>query len=138
MALSDIYRRQHDELLTMAGSLSESLNPESLKKDPKNTLMILAQFSAKLNVHLAMEDKALYPKLIASNNEQCQKTARQFQDEMGGIKAVFEAYTAKWSNSNAISSDTDAFIQESKDLIQALAGRIEKENTTLYTLADTL
>lgn len=138
MALTDIYRRHHEELLALAGKLASCLVPDSLKSNPKDVLSLLAQFAAKLNVHLSMEDKALYPKLLNSSDEKCKTTAKEFLNEMGGIKKVFETYSAKWSNSDAISSEADLFIQESKDLIATLASRIEKENRVLYPMADNL
>lgn len=138
MALTDIYRRHHVEIFAMADKLTSSLDPDLLKSNPRDVLSQLAQFAARINVHLSMEDKALYPKLLGSSDEECKSRAKEFQNEMGGIKEEFETYTSKWSNSDAISSETDLFIQETKDLFKVIVSRMEKENLILYPLADSL
>lgn len=138
MALTDIYRKQHDELLNMAGTLAGKLNASGLREKPEEAVSLLAQFAAKLNVHLSMEDRALYPKLKDASDPNCAKTAKEFQEEMGGIKKFFEDYAGKWSNSAEIRTNPDDFITQTQGLISALGQRIDKENTVLYPLADAL
>lgn len=138
MAMTDSYRKQHTELLELAVKLSGKLSKEEIQKGPEEILGILSQFASKLNMHLTMEDKALYPKLMASSNPKISQTAKEFMTEMGGIKQVVEKYIASWSLAKNISADPQKFIDESKGIITALKTRIEKENNNLYPLADSL
>lgn len=138
MALTDSYRKQHVELLEIATSLSTKLNRTDLEKDANSVIKMLSQFASKLNIHLSMEDKALYPKLLNSNNKDAAKIAKDFQTEMGGIKQVFEKYTNIWSTEKSIISNADQFIADTKGLLTALKARIDKENSILYPTADKL
>ena len=68
MAMTDSYRKQHVELLDLAVKLSGKLSKDVILKETNEIVSVLSQFASKLNMHLTMEDKALYPKLITSGN----------------------------------------------------------------------
>ena len=138
MAMTDAYRKQHNELLDLAGKLSGKLVKEEVIKSADEIINVLSQFASKLNMHLTMEDKALYPKLMTSTNPKTAQTAREYMTEMGGIKQVVEKYISSWSLSKNIISEPQKFIDESKGIVSALKARIDKENNILYPLADSL
>jgi hemerythrin-like domain-containing protein len=138
MAITDIYRKHHDELLSLANDLNLKLNERDVKEKTSEILDLLSKFAAKLNMHLTMEDKALYPKLVTSKDPKTSQTAREFLIEMGGIKIVVEKYIHNWSLSKNIIASPEIFIKESKLILNALHTRIDKENNILYPLADSL
>ena len=138
MFKTDIYRKQHDELLAVAGKIAPLLNSNDTTTKTNELLENLGELAAKLNTHLTMEDKALYPKLLSSNSEETIKTTNDFIEEMGGIKKVFEGYVSEWANPTAIKTRSDEFITATQGLFAALTQRIDKENTVLYPLADNL
>ncbi|HMV45535.1 MAG TPA: hemerythrin domain-containing protein [Leptospiraceae bacterium] len=138
MAMTDSYRKQHTELLEMATQLSTKLSVDIITKEANQIVTILSQFGSKLNMHLTMEDKALYPKLINSGNAKTAQIANEYITEMGGIKQVVEKYLTSWSLAKNLIAQPQKFIDESKGIITALKGRINKENNTLYPLADAL
>ena len=138
MAITDTYRKHHDELLFLAKELSQKLNENEVKEKASEILDLLSKFAAKLNMHLTMEDKALYPKLITSKDLKTSQIAREFLTEMGGIKVVVEKYIHNWSLAKNIIASPEIFIKESKLIIGALQTRIDKENNILYPLADSL
>lgn len=96
----------------------------------------LSKLAGKVNVHLAMEDRALYPRLKAHPDKTLRQTAEAFDSEMSQISAVFSAYDRKWSE-GAIRADAAGFVRETKDIFAALGKRIERENTILYPMVDT-
>lgn len=138
MALTDSYRKQHNELLDLATKLSARLSKDEVVKSGEEIVNMLSQFASKLNMHLTMEDKALYPRLIGSNNPKAALIAKEYMTEMGGIKQVVEKYIHSWSLAKNIAADPQKFIDESKGIISALKVRIDKENNNLYPLADAL
>lgn len=138
MAMTDSYRKQHIELLDLAVKLSGKLSKDVVIKEAGDIVSVLSQFASKLNMHLTMEDKALYPKLISSGNAKTSQIAKDYMTEMGGIKQVVEKYIHSWSLAKNIAADPEKFIQESKGIFSALKGRIDKENNVLYPLADAL
>lgn len=139
MAVTDAYRRQHDELVEVVVQISGKLEEFSLANGGAGPVAeLLKSLAGKLIVHLASEDHALYPKMIASADGDISAAAKKFQSEMGGLKSAFEGYYAKWANSKSIADNPAAFIEQTKGVFDALGQRVEKENTILYPLADRL
>jgi len=136
MAKSDRFIQQHDELLVLANELAATLNADQLSASAGNARSILNRLAGKLLIHLGAEDEHLYPHLLASNDEETKRIAKQFVDEMGGISQAFIAYNDKWKTAASIQADAAGFINETKAIYAALAERIEKENTILYPLID--
>ena len=139
MSATAIYRKQHAELVELiqaiAGNLDESALANGAAADASEMLTKLA---GKLLVHLAAEDYGLYPKMIESGNGEAVSTAKQYQDEMGGLKEAFTGYYAKWNGAEKIRADAAGFIAETQGVFKALGERVQKENTVLYPLADRL
>ncbi len=136
MAYTQKFRDQHDDLLERAGEIGKYLNEEALGKDASLMRDMLSGMLGKLKIHLAVEDKALYPQLKDCGNHEVAAIAMQYQNEMGGIGEFVANYSRNWPSALAISDDPKAFIDETNKLISALAGRIKKENDYLYKLAD--
>lgn len=131
MGFTDKFRQQHREVLDMVSELNQKLKEKADAQDLRTALSALA---GKLNFHLAMEDKALYPRLMKSDGA-AQGIAKKFMEEMGGLADNFEAYNKKWQVS-AIRNDPAAFASETHKVFAALGKRIARENAELYPLAD--
>jgi len=132
MAYTDNFRTQHDDILRVAGEITDKL-----KKEPDAAVLrkLLSTLAGKVNFHLAMEDKALYPRLMETKDAGTKTLATRFMTEMGSLGGVFTAYNSKWQIS-AIRSDPAGFSKETQAVFSALAKRIARENAELYPLAD--
>jgi hemerythrin-like domain-containing protein len=138
MSRTEKYRKQHQELLGIASQIDKQLRAEQLSKDASSVRGLLSTLFGKLKLHLALEDKALYPELIKDSDATTVATARKFAAEMGSISAVVNGYALKWKSTSAIENAPDGFITETKGLFEALANRIKREDNELYALADKL
>lgn len=133
MGFTDNFRSQHDEILALAGEIGEML--KAGEPDTAAMRKQLSLLAGKVNFHLAMEDKALYPRLLQRRGTQAEAVAGRFMSEMGGLAEVFAGYNAKWQLS-AIRADLPGFGNETRKVFGALAHRIARETTQLYPLAD--
>lgn len=136
MGLTTNLQEQHKRLLEMATEISNMIKNEELSKDANVLTKKLATFSGKIGVHLAIEDKALYPRLLKNSNEDIRRLTQKYIDEMGNIKAKVGNYIQKWRSPVSIQDNPPEFIKESEGIFKALAHRIERENTELYPLVD--
>jgi iron-sulfur cluster repair protein YtfE (RIC family) len=127
------FREQHAEILVIAKKVDAAM--AKLPDAAAQVRTELTALAAKVNVHLAMEDEALYPRLLAHTDPKVRNLAKKFTDEMSGIKAAFHKYIATWTE-QAIRGDAKSFVAASKSLFAALAQRIQRENTELYPLLD--
>ena len=132
------YSNQHEEILNLATDLAKHLNIDSLKQDANPARKVLSGLAGRLKVHLAMEDKSLYPQFMKSGDENTQRTAEEFQSEMGGLAQAFNSYVSAWPSSLAIQENSGPFIEQTKQIYEVLSKRIEREESTLYPLAEAL
>ena len=132
MSFTDKFRTQHNEILQIAKEMTAELKGEA---DPAILRKLLSNLAGKLNFHLAMEDQALYPRLMDRKDSDTRQLAKKFMDEMGGLGKVFTTYNDKWQVS-AIRKDPAGFLSETQTVFAALTKRIARENTELYPLAD--
>lgn len=132
MGFTDKFRTQHNDILEVAGQITAELNSTG---DAAALRSLLSNLAGKLNFHLAMEDKALYPRLLDRHDSQVSALATKFMDEMGGLGQAFTAYNSKWQAS-AIRSEPAQFTKETQQVFAALTQRIVRENRELYPLAD--
>jgi DUF438 domain-containing protein len=137
MARTDNFRKQHDDILKIAGELGKQLVADRLQQDAGLTVSLLARLASKLKDHLDLQHKQLYPELIEKGNEQVRNTARQFDQEMGTFATTFyQAYMKKWCHKAVIEQAPEAFIDATQTLFDALTTRINRENKILYPLLD--
>ncbi len=129
------FKRQHVALLEKAGVVSKDLTIANVLSNAHDARLRFSELLGMLKVHLAMEDKTLYPRLIASKDPKIAATANQFQKEMGGLAKVVIAYHHKWLVS-AINKDPTGYIAETKHVITQLKARIQREESRLFPLVD--
>jgi hemerythrin-like domain-containing protein len=132
-------RRQHDAALTAVAEMQvhlDRLRDDTDRMTAYAFTMALAKLAGVLRIHLAQEDKVLYPQLMASTIPAVAEMAERFVAEMGQIGAVFMAYATKWRTVEAVLADTAQLRAETAALFAALGDRIHRENTILYPLAD--
>jgi len=127
---------QHGEILEMISEVLAQLPADRLPTYIANIRSSLAILAGKVSVHLAVEDKVLYPHLLQSANHEIKNLARSFVAEMGGIAQQFAEYRRKWADLPDIHAQAEDFIQETRTLMTALAWRIEREDERLYPLLE--
>ena len=138
MSQTKTFREQHDELLKVAMEIASLLDVDELKKDANKVRTLLSRLLGILSIHLSMEDKSLYPRLLAHSDPSIKAMTQRFIDEMGGIAKVLEDYKSKWMTVAKIQANPADFVKETHGIIDALALRIAKENDELYAAPDQL
>lgn len=138
MARTDSFKTQHREMQEIVTQITARLNPSILPDHADEVRKLLSTLSGKLSVHLAMEDKSLYPTMLNSGNEEAKQTAENFMTEMGSLAATFKEYVQKWPSAATIKENTAEFCTQTKAIFAALSARIDREEHSLYPLADKL
>lgn len=138
MLKTQSYRDQHDQLLSLAGELGKLLGQPDAAFSAADARHLLSEIAGRLTVHLAMEDKHLYPNLLAHTDQQVRDKAQSFVDEMGGIATVFKGYLGSWPSAEAIARNPVEFRSTTQGILQALGSRIQRENGELYPLMDAM
>lgn len=86
-----------------------------------------------LMVHLAKEDRHLYPQLQRCAEDRVRALATRFATEMGNLADVYLAYTNEWT-AQKIAGDQRGFSTATLRVMRALRQRILREERDLYPM----
>jgi hypothetical protein len=131
-------RTQHLEMVGIVGVIQKKLAPTINADTAKSIRADFNKLAGILLIHLAMEDKVMYPKLLKNVDQKVSGLAKKFFAEMEGIKVVFDGYKNKWLVSGAIEAQTANFLKDTDGLFKALGSRISKEDKDLYPIVEQL
>jgi hypothetical protein len=132
------FRRQHDELMQLGTSILTMLAQEGVAQRASEIRRLVARFAGKLNVHARMEGEALYPRLLAHDDDAVRRLATSMVDELGGIYDSFGSYAKRWPDADAIENDAMGFVRHTREVMAILAKRMMRETHDLYPLVDAL
>lgn len=96
----------------------------------------LARLSAILRTNFAVEEQALYPPMLASDDREAAILARLFQSELGRLRVRFDRFVDRWSSSSSLSEAPNQFEFEAGMMFAAIRDRIHRVNRDLYPIAD--
>ena len=127
------YREQHSEILGMVDDLRPLLNEESLKirTVAKTAHNLLCEIAAKLNAHLVVEDKELYPSLLTHADESVRNTAWGFISGQHSIRQLVDRYNKTWLK-DCNFEFTEEFLKDTRELLELLAIRVDREERVLF------
>lgn len=86
------FRADH---VSMLGSVNElrRLVHAGIADNAAAIASMVISISATIKLHLAAEDRVLYPSLKSSNNTQAIQIAEKYQTEMGTIAAAYREFS---------------------------------------------
>ncbi len=133
------FRDQHDKILEITRKIARFLiDNEELSANSNHVNKLLADLSRNLQIHLTLEDTALYPIICITDDAEMRELAEKYKTEMGDIKKLCVEYFEKWQSSFKIKSNPMGFIKETNTLFNLLNKRIDLENNELYKRIDEL
>lgn len=128
------YQKQHMEILDEIQILRK-LIADGLDTKAEEVCEALIRMNFKVKVHLASEDKFVYPRLLKSADPNTSSQAASFQSEMGDIAKVYNRFSRKWYKAEHIAADPALFQDQANSIFTALHNRIRQEEKNLYPLA---
>jgi hypothetical protein len=124
-------KAQHSAVLRLVGTIDDALK----QGDAQAVSTQLRQLQTALTAHLALEDRELYPGLIALGVElkdhNLESSARVFQ---GNMERVTEALVSFLSRHEKPATDLAAFERDWRTIVGVLGARVRSEETSLYPL----
>lgn len=136
MSKTASYRQHHEELRAIAARIDRVLDRDGLTATADEAAAVVRELFGKFSVHLAIEDKSLYPRAKAAGDARLHAVASRFESEMGDLGQRFDAYRQSWPGPLAIGRDPARFAQETRAVLTALRERVAREETELYDLID--
>ena len=128
------FRRQHRELQKLAALLlKEAHRPGS---DATTIQRALRRFVGKLRIHATMETGALYPALLASDDDAVRERAERLHRELDPLYSLVDGLLEVWGTAEKIDARRIRFRIELTRVIAKLGWRMMRENRELYPMAD--
>mgnify|MGYP002404022353 CR=1 FL=1 len=88
--------------------------------------------SSLIKVHLAIEDKLLYPALRDSRNPALANMGQDYQQEMKSIAAAYESFSRRWNTAHNVAADPEGFRRDANTVLKTLHERVRREDKQLY------
>jgi len=129
---TELYRKQHGEILRHLDALDKlaAAAPE------QEVCLELSRLGGVVKLHLTLEDKNLYPRMLEHGDPAVRSTAVEFQRTMSDLAPVYVAFHEKWIRPGAVDAGRSQCAAEFRTVRDALRSRIDKENRGLYDVID--
>lgn len=133
----DKFKQQHVDILQGIASLRRMAHAGVARNAAEIARGIVAM-SATIKLHLAVEDRAMYPALARSADADLARTGRAFQEEMDAIAQSYEAFARRWNNARSLERDEDGFRADANSVLRRVHERMQRENRDLYPRIEAL
>ncbi len=135
-SLTARFERQHVELGRLAKRLVAELDTRGLSLDASSARRSLASFSGTLRVHSAMEQEALYPRLLGSSEPQVALKAKALLADLGTVYDAFFNYLKAFPDAASSQADPAEFSRRTFQTLHRLRMRMKREDEELYPLVN--
>lgn len=128
------YLEQHDNIAIEIDFINSNITSEITDELAGELAKHINLLAGKLNIHLSMEDKYLYPSL--KENELTNLSIDEYINEMSGLAKEFNSFKEKYNTKQKLLSNIPSFKLDGKKIINKILLRIKKEENTIYKLID--
>src|SRR5690349_22379196 len=133
MSAWDVLRQQHVELLQLARQISILFDEEPGRRDSTRLRLNVSRWARKLEVHLTIEERLVYPRLLASPDPAMVTRAARHKEEMTMLREAMAQYSPiRLIDELADEADSTAFTRETRRIFAFLATKFHFEDTELY------
>lgn len=127
----DKLKHQHVDILRRIAALRQ-LTHAGVAGNAQAIAEGIVGMSAVIKLHLAVEDQALYPALQRGADAGLAHLGRQYQDEMGPLAQVYDAFARRWNTAQRLRDDAEGFRADANDVLRRLHERMQRENREFY------
>lgn len=127
----DKFKQQHVEILSGITGL-RALVKSGIRTNADEIARMIVSMSSTIKLHLAVEDKVLYPALKETGDASLAQMGKKYQDEMTSIAHAYLSFARRWNTSVTLSSKPEEFRSDANNVLRILWDRMRKENTEFY------
>ncbi|MBV7534831.1 hemerythrin domain-containing protein [Duganella sp. sic0402] len=127
----DKFKHQHIDILSAIADLRR-LVQEGISTHASEIARRIVSMSSIIRLHLAVEDRVLYPALEASGNRAMAGMGQKYRDEMEGIAGSYLDFASKWNTPRILVSEPETFRAEANQVLKALYERMKREDHEFY------
>ena len=133
----DKFKQQHLAILAVIDDLRQLARGGVAAQAQAIAGQIVAM-SGLIKLHLAVEQRYLYPAAQASGVATVARMGRAYENEMHGIAGAYLEFAGRWNTPVRLEAEPDAFRSEANSVLHALYQRMRREDSELYPAIETL
>lgn len=127
----DKFKHQHIDILSAIARLRQ-LVQSGVSEHATDIAHSIVAMSSTIRLHLAVEDRVLYPALEASGNRTMAGMGQKYRDEMEGIAGSYLGFASKWNTPRLLAAEPETFRAEANQVLKALYERMKREDREFY------
>lgn len=133
----DKLKHQHTEIRAFIETL-RNLTKEGIAQNAEEISRQIVAMSSVIKLHLAVEDKMLYPALQGSGNASVAGMGEKYQREMEGIASAYVDFVRRWNTSGNVAQKPEEFRADANRVLKILHGRMQQEEAEFYPAIEKL
>lgn len=130
----DLFLDKHKVILSLVSDIQNNISSAITENCADTIASDINKLSGVLMMHLASEDKNLYPTALASDSEELRRTAKEYIDEMGNLMKIFDNFHKNFNTKSKILDNVNDFTLQAQKVTLAIEKRITKEESGLYKM----
>jgi len=133
----DKFKQQHVDILGNIATLRK-LTQAGVMRNASDIARLVVAMSSTIKLHLAVEDKVLYPALQNGKDAGMARMGKQFQEEMSVIARTYEGFAHRWNTAHSLQDNEDGFRADANIVLRTLHERMQRENHDFYPRIEAL
>ena len=127
----DRFKHEHEDILAQIAAL-RALSHAGPAQHAAQIAQAIVAMSSTIRLHLAVEDRLLYPALATGRDAQLARLGAQFQREMGEIAGGYMAFARRWNTAERVAADPEGFRAEANVALRSVYERMRREDRDFY------
>ncbi|SRR5690606_21800701 len=130
------FKDQHVQILKGINQLRQ-LARQGIAENAAAIATGVVELSSIIKVHLAVEDRLLYPSVQRLDNPALAAMGQAYQTEMKDIAAAYAQFSRRWNTPTQIQRSPEGFRADANTVLKTIHARMQRENTHFYPAIET-
>lgn len=127
----DRFKQQHVQILNGIAEM-RALSRAGIAEHADEIAQRVIAVSTVIKLHLAAEDRALYPAALTAPDAHLVRLAHQFQSEMVGIAESYLGFSRRWNTAAQLRADPEGFRDDANRVLKLVFERMQREDREFY------
>ena len=127
----DRFKHEHVDILESIATLRR-LTQAGVASNAAQIAQGVVAMSSHIKLHLAVEDRVLYPALQNGPDASLARLGQRMQQEMGAIASAYMAFARRWNTAEAVRGDEAGFRTDANLVLRQVHERMQRENRDFY------
>ncbi|MFN7944152.1 MAG: hypothetical protein U0Z53_02150 [Blastocatellia bacterium] len=136
MTFIDDFKRQQAEVLDLIREVSDLVQPDRVISDARIIRHALSVLAERFRALMKTEDETLSALLLAYHQPQLRAQAQRGIEESDRLRNALADFNERWMTPAFIQNNPDEFVTDTRELIEALKGRLKKDSPQLSLLVE--